>query len=110
MAGAGIVAGVIGGLALARIVGAYIPDVRIPGVLPILGAATIGLTMGVICSGLSDCGEGAGLATLFPLWFRGSRSKTAARPGPVRCRLAATRRARQRRDEASGDGCGRAAP
>ena len=34
IAGAGIVAGVVGGLVLARVVGGYIPDVRLPGALP----------------------------------------------------------------------------
>ena len=35
IAGAGIVAGAVGGIALARVVGSYIQDVRIPGALPI---------------------------------------------------------------------------
>ena len=39
IAGAGIVAGVVGGFALARLVGGYIQDVRMPGALPIVGAA-----------------------------------------------------------------------
>ena len=34
IAGAGIVAGAIGGLVLARLVGSYIQDVRMPGALP----------------------------------------------------------------------------
>ena len=37
IAGAGIVAGVVGGLLLARVVGSYIPDVQLPGPLPIAG-------------------------------------------------------------------------
>ena len=50
IAGAGIVAGVVGGLALARIVGAYIPDVRIPGLLPIAGAAVILIAAAILAS------------------------------------------------------------
>jgi predicted permease len=38
---AGIVAGTVGGLLLAKIVGSYIQDVRIPGLLPIMGAAVV---------------------------------------------------------------------
>ena len=41
IAGAGIAAGTLGGIVLARVVARYIPDVRMPGVLPILGAATL---------------------------------------------------------------------
>ena len=40
IAGAGIVAGAVGGFALARVVGSYVQDVRMPGALPIVGAAT----------------------------------------------------------------------
>jgi putative ABC transport system permease protein len=39
IAGAGIVAGVVGGLLLARLAGAYIPDIRLPGALPLAAAA-----------------------------------------------------------------------
>jgi len=38
---AGIVAGTLGGLLLAKIVGSYIQDVRIPGLLPIAAAAVV---------------------------------------------------------------------
>jgi putative ABC transport system permease protein len=41
MAGAGIAAGAIGGVVLARLVGSYVTEVRMPGVLPILGAAAV---------------------------------------------------------------------
>jgi predicted permease len=41
IAGAGIAAGAVGGIVLAKFVGAYIMEVRTPGVLPILGAATV---------------------------------------------------------------------
>jgi predicted permease len=50
IAGAGIVAGAVGGFALARIVGGYISDVRIPGAVPILGAAAVLVTAAVLAS------------------------------------------------------------
>jgi ABC-type antimicrobial peptide transport system permease subunit len=46
----GIVAGAVGGLALARVVGTYIQDVRIPGFLPIVGAAAILVVAAVLAS------------------------------------------------------------
>ena len=50
IAGAGIVAGAVGGFALARMVGGYITDVRIPGAVPILGAAAVLVTAAVLAS------------------------------------------------------------
>ncbi len=50
IAGAGIVAGVVGGLVLARVVGSYIPDVRIPGALPIVGAAVVLVAAAILAS------------------------------------------------------------
>jgi predicted permease len=50
IAGVGIVAGAVGGLALAQLVGTYIPDVRIPGLLPIAGAAGILVAAAVLAS------------------------------------------------------------
>jgi putative ABC transport system permease protein len=50
IAGVGIVAGAVGGLALARVVGTYIPDVHIPGFLPIVGAAAILVLAAVLAS------------------------------------------------------------
>jgi predicted permease len=47
---AGIVAGAAGGLALARVVGSYIQDVRMPGPLPVLGAATVLVAAAVVAS------------------------------------------------------------
>ncbi len=55
----GIVAGAIGGIVLARLVGSYIPDVRLPGALPIAGAAMI--LVGGGSPRLADAG-GAGVA------------------------------------------------
>jgi predicted permease len=50
IAGVGIAAGAVGGFALARLVGAYIPDVRIPGLFPIVGAAAILVAAAVLAS------------------------------------------------------------
>ncbi len=50
IAGAGIVAGVVGGFALARLVGSYITDVRLPGVMPLLGAAAVLIGAAVLAS------------------------------------------------------------
>jgi ABC-type antimicrobial peptide transport system permease subunit len=50
IAGAGIVAGIVGGFALAKAVGAYVPDVRVPGVLPIVGAAVVLVTAAIVAS------------------------------------------------------------
>jgi putative ABC transport system permease protein len=46
----GIVAGAIGGMLLARIVGSFIQVVRIPGVLPIIGAATVLVAAAILAS------------------------------------------------------------
>ena len=50
MAGVGIVAGVACGFALARLAGSYFQDVRMPGVLPIVGSALVLLAAAVIAS------------------------------------------------------------
>ena len=50
IAGAGIVAGVIGGYALARVVGTFITDVRLPGAVAIVGAAVILVAAAVVAS------------------------------------------------------------
>ena len=50
IAGAGIVVGAIGGLLLARAVGSYIPDVRIPGAMPIAGAAVVLVAAAILAS------------------------------------------------------------
>ena len=47
---AGIVAGVVGGFVLAKLVGSYIPDVHIPGALPLLGAALVLIAAAVLAS------------------------------------------------------------
>ena len=50
MAAIGVVAGAVGGYALARIVGSVIPDVKVPGALPIVGAAIVLLTAALVAS------------------------------------------------------------
>ena len=50
LAAAGIVVGAVGGLILARVVGFYIPDVEIPGAVPITAAAAVLVTAAVLAS------------------------------------------------------------
>ena len=47
---AGVVAGAVGGLLLARVVGAWVTDVRIPGAVPIVGAALILVAAAILAS------------------------------------------------------------
>ncbi len=46
----GIVAGAIGGVLLARLIGSFIPDVQIPGAAPIIGAATVLVLAAIVAS------------------------------------------------------------
>jgi predicted permease len=50
IAGIGIVAGALAGYVLARVVGGYLQDVRIPGVLTIAGAAAVLVAAAVLAS------------------------------------------------------------
>jgi predicted permease len=50
IAAAGIVAGVVGGFALARLVGSYITDVKMPGALPIAAAAVVLVAAALLAS------------------------------------------------------------
>ena len=50
IAGAGIVAGALGGLALARIIGSFVADVRMPEALPIAAAAGVLAAAAVLAS------------------------------------------------------------
>jgi putative ABC transport system permease protein len=50
IAAAGIVTGIVGGFILARVVGGYIQDVRLPGVLPLAGAALLLVAAAVVAS------------------------------------------------------------
>ena len=50
MAATGVVAGAITGFALARLAGRYVPDVRIPGLAPLLGAGLVLLLASIVAS------------------------------------------------------------
>jgi len=50
IAGAGIVAGAIGGVVLAQLVSSYITAVRIPGIVPIAGAAVVLVGAAILAS------------------------------------------------------------
>ena len=50
MAAAGIVAGAVGGFALARLMASYFPDLQMPGAVPAVGSAMILLAAAVIAS------------------------------------------------------------
>jgi putative ABC transport system permease protein len=50
IAGAGVVAGAIGGVALARLVGSYVTDVRMPGLVPIIASAAILVLAAILAS------------------------------------------------------------
>jgi predicted permease len=50
IAGLGIAAGAVGGFLLARLVGSYITDVRIPGAIPIAAAAGVLAVAGILAS------------------------------------------------------------
>ncbi len=50
IAGVGVAAGAAGGIVLARVAGSYIQDVRIPGALPILGAALLLVAAAMLAS------------------------------------------------------------
>jgi ABC-type antimicrobial peptide transport system permease subunit len=50
MSSAGVAAGAAGGFALARLVGSYLQNVRLPGALPVIGSATVLLVAAVIGS------------------------------------------------------------
>ena len=48
----GIAAGAVGGIVLARVVGSYIQDIRIPGPVPTIGAAAILIAAAILASAL----------------------------------------------------------
>jgi putative ABC transport system permease protein len=50
IAGAGVVAGIVGGLLLAQLIRAYLTEITIPGTLPLLGAAGILVTAAILAS------------------------------------------------------------
>jgi len=50
MAAFGIVAGVTGGYALAKIVASFVQDVQLPGLLPVIGSAAVLLVAAIVAS------------------------------------------------------------
>jgi ABC-type antimicrobial peptide transport system permease subunit len=50
IAGAGIASGAVGGLLLVGVASGYIPDIRIPGALPMVGAAMILVAAAILAS------------------------------------------------------------
>jgi len=50
MTAIGVVAGVVGGFVLARLVGSYVQQLQLPGVLPVVGSAAVLLSAAVIGS------------------------------------------------------------
>jgi putative ABC transport system permease protein len=50
MATLGVVAGAAGGFALARVLGSYMTGVRLPGLVPIAGAAALLLLAAIVAS------------------------------------------------------------
>jgi predicted permease len=50
MAAIGVVAGTVGGFALARLAGSYFQNVKMPGALPVVGAAIVLLVAAVVAS------------------------------------------------------------
>ena len=50
IAAAGVVAGVAGGLALARLIGAFLAEVSLPGLVPIAGAAALLVASAILAS------------------------------------------------------------
>jgi predicted permease len=50
IAGLGVAAGVAGGIALAKVIGLFLPDVSVPGALPLIGAASVLITAAIVAS------------------------------------------------------------
>jgi ABC-type antimicrobial peptide transport system permease subunit len=47
---AGIAAGIVGGIALARVAGVFVQDVALPGALPLVGAASLLVAAAILAS------------------------------------------------------------
>ena len=58
MSGLGVAAGAVGGLALARLVGAYVPNVQLPGLWPTVAAAAV-LLVAAVCGALLPASRAA---------------------------------------------------
>jgi putative ABC transport system permease protein len=52
MGGIGVAVGVAGGFAMSRVIGSFIQDVQLPGLVPILGSAILLLVAAIIASAL----------------------------------------------------------
>jgi len=50
MAGGGIVAGIVGGIVLARVAASYVTDIHMPGLLPIFGASVLLVVAAILAS------------------------------------------------------------
>ena len=50
IAGTGVIAGVVGGILLARFAGSFLPDVRMPGAIPVIGAGLLLVAAAVLAS------------------------------------------------------------
>jgi putative ABC transport system permease protein len=50
IAAAGVVAGVLSGIALARLLGNFLSEIRLPGAVPIIGAAVILVAAAILAS------------------------------------------------------------
>jgi putative ABC transport system permease protein len=50
MAALGVLVGAAGGLALSRVIGSYVPDVQLPGALPVVGSAAVLLVAAITAS------------------------------------------------------------
>jgi ABC-type antimicrobial peptide transport system permease subunit len=50
IAAAGVMAGALGGLLIARLAGGYVTNVRIPGALPLAGAAMVLIAAAILAS------------------------------------------------------------
>jgi putative ABC transport system permease protein len=52
MAAGGVIAGALGGFALARLAGSYFPDMRMPDAAPVVGSVVVLLTAAILASAL----------------------------------------------------------
>jgi putative ABC transport system permease protein len=86
IAGAGVAAGVVGGLALARVVSLFLPDVSIPGALPLAGAAALLLVAAIVAS-LMPAARASRVDVMQAL--RSSNASSGPRVGPPRTPVSA---------------------
>jgi len=79
IAGIGIVAGVVGGLLLARVAGSYIPDLRLPGAVPLLAAA-VALAFAAVLASLMPAARASRIDVLQALRADLTTCRTGAAP------------------------------